>query len=132
VLNQRADAQARAGVARENSMRDRNQQFFANQRASLSQNGVDASSGSALIGVAQNMRDADLDALTMQYESILQVRDTRTQADMALYEGKAKKRASRVSAAGQIISAAGNYMSGTQMPAPVETRTPKANPYYKG
>lgn len=132
ILNQNATAQAQAGTARENNMRDRNAQTLASQRASLSANGVDATSGSALVGTEQNARDADLDALTMRYENILQVRNTRTQADMALYEGKAKKKAGQLSAFGQIIGAAGNYMSGTQMPAPGSTATPKANPYYTG
>ncbi len=110
-LNRRANANDTATVAKEELLRDRNKETLASQRAALGANGIDATSGSALVGVSQNMRDAELDALTLRYEGLMQSHDIRANADMTLYEGKAKKQASKLGAVGSIVGAAGSYAS---------------------
>lgn len=132
VLNQRADAELQASGTRESMLRERNRQALSSQRAAMLANGIDPSSGSAGIGSEQQMRDAELDALTLRYEGLLQAKGLRDQGAMALWEGKTAKKQSRFDAASQLISSAGSYMSGRQAPAPVSTATPKMNPYYSG
>lgn len=132
ILNQQADATRAATNQREQLLRDRSAKALSDQRAALAANGVSPTTGSALIGVAQNTQDAELDALTLRYEGLLQGRDLNMQADQARYMGKAAKIQSRWSAAGQLLSASSSYLNQKQMPAPVETRTPTPNPYFKG
>jgi hypothetical protein len=134
LQRQQAYETLRASVAREELQRERSGQDLAMQRAALSANGIDPTSGSALIGVAQSMQDADLDALMLRYEGVSEARNQFLGAEATRLEGKARKRQANFSAAGQLAGAAGKYLgmgmgrppgfSGTQMPAPVETRTP--------
>ncbi len=132
LLNEQADATRTAGYAREGLTRQRNAVTLSDQRGALSANGVDPTSGTALIGVAQSSQDAELDALTIRYEGLMQGRDQNMQADLAKYEGKAKQRQSYFSAASSLLQAGAGYMGRTQMPAPVETRIPVPNPNYRG
>lgn len=132
ILNEQASDTRRATVDRENLNRQRSARVLSDQRSALAANGVDATSGSALVGVAQNTQDAELDALTLRYEGLLQARNLNMQADLARWEGRAKKRQAYISAAGQLMSATSGYLGGKQAPAPVETRVPTPNPYYTG
>ena len=144
ILNDQAAMTLRAAGTREEMLRERNRQSLSSQRAAMLANGVDPTSGSALIGSAQQMRDAELDALTVRYEGILQARGLHQQADMALWEGKMAKKQSRFDAVSSLIGGAGNYLkssgfgqfgpgfSGQQAPAPVSTARPTPNPYYGG
>lgn len=131
LLDEQARNTTRATIDRENVQRDRNAQDFAAQGAALSQAGVDASTGSALIGVAQGYRDADMDALMSRYEGLMQARDQRIAAGQARYQGRVAKRASYFSAATQLASAAGGYMGMKQAPAPVEVRDIRRSAYWK-
>ena len=132
ALNQRASQTLQAAGVREDQTRERGRQALAAQRSAMLANGVDPTSGSALVGSEQQMRDAELDALTVRYEGILQARDFNQQANLELAKGKFAKKQSRLSAVGQVLNAAGSYGSQRQLPAPVETRTPKPSPYYTG
>lgn len=108
-----------ATVAREGMVRTRNREELSKQRAALLQSGVDPGSGSALVGVTQSTYDAELDALTTRYEGMLQAQGLDTQASMSRYEGKARKKQSRLSAAGQLLTTAGaTYLSGGVRPTP--------------
>jgi len=141
LLNERAGQSLQATAARELQLRDRNRQTLDAQRVAMLQNGIDPGSGSALVGTEQQIRDAEMDALQLRYEGLLQARVLRMEADMTRWQGKAAKRQSRLSAAGKLIGAGGDYLrasgfgakgpgfSGQQPPAPVETRIPFPNPY---
>lgn len=132
-LREQADATNRATVEKEGLFRQRSARDLANQRAALLAGGVDPTSGTALIGVGQSMQDAEMDALTMRYEGLMQSREQRIAADQASYEGKARKRQAFLSAAGSLMQAGGSYLSGgIQRPAPVESRTPTPSPFYRG
>lgn len=132
-LREQADATNRATVEREGMFRQRSARDLANQRAALLAGGVDPASGTALIGVGQSAQDAEMDALTMRYEGLLQSREQRIAADMESWQGKARKRQSFLSAAGSLMQAGGSYLNGgMQRPAPVESRIPTPSPFYRG
>jgi len=123
LLDEQASSVRRATYDREGLLRQRSARALSDQRAALLANGVDPTSGTALIGVTQNTADAELDALTLRYEGLLQGRDLNAQAGMARYEGKARKRQAYISAAGQLLSASSGYLNQKQLPAPVEDRS---------
>lgn len=111
VLNQQADETARATVAREGVLRDRNRDTLSQQRAAMLQNGLDPASGSALFTSSQAIRDAEMDALQLRYDGLMQSRAERMGASMERWKGQAAKRQSYFSAAGQLVQGAGNYLS---------------------
>jgi hypothetical protein len=125
ALEGQAGSVRAATVQREGMVRSRNRDELSKQRAALLQSGVDPGSGSALVGVTQSTYDAELDALTTRYEGMLQAQGLDTQAAMSRYEGKARKKQSRVSAAGQLLTTAANAYAagGIQKPAPISTGT---------
>ena len=111
VLNQQADETARATVAREGVLRDRNRETLSQQRAAMLQNGLDPASGSALFASSQAIRDAEMDALQLRYDGLMQSRAERMGASMERWKGQAAKRQSYFSAAGNLVQGAGNYLS---------------------
>lgn len=132
LLDAQADETRLATATRENLTRDRSTRSLSDQRAALLANGVDPTSGSALIGVAQSAQDAEMDALTLRYEGLMQARGQNMEADNARYQGKAAKRQSRLAAAGSLMMAAGGYLGGTQLPAPVSTAIPVPTAFPQG
>lgn len=132
LLDEQAAETRRATVTRENLTRDRSARALSDQRAALLANGVDPASGTALIGVGQSAQDAEMDALTLRYEGLMQARGQNMEADNARYQGKAAKRQGYMSAAGSLLMAGNKYLSGTQAPAPVETRIPTPTVYPRG
>ncbi len=132
LLDAQADETRRATLNRENLTRDKNARSLADQRSALLANGVDPTSGTALIGVGQSAQDAEMDALTLRYEGLMQARGQNMEADNARYQGKAAKRQGYFSAAGSLLMAGSKYIGGTQAPAPVETRIPTPVAYPRG
>ncbi len=132
LLDEQAAETRRATTNRENLTRDRNARTMSDQRAALLANGVDPTSGTALIGSGQNAQDAEMDALTLRYEGLMQARGQNMEADNVRYQGKAAKRQAYFSAASSLLSAGAKYTGGTQAPAPVETRIPTPSPFYRG
>jgi hypothetical protein len=121
-FERQAAATRLAAGERENLTRQRGARTLADQRAALLQGGVSPTTGTALIGVQQNAVDAELDALTVRYEGLMEAQGLQSQAAMSRYEGKSKKRQAYISAAGQLMSASSQYLGKKQAPAPVETR----------
>lgn len=132
LLDEQATETRRATTSRENLTRDRNARTMSDQRAALLANGVDPASGTALIGSGQSAQDAEMDALTLRYEGLMQARGQNMEADNVRYQGKAAKRQSRISAVSSLLSAGSKYTGGTQAPAPVETRIPTPTAYPRG
>ena len=132
LLDAQAAETRRATVTRENLTRDRNARTLSDQRAAMLANGVDPTSGTALIDTAQSAQDAEMDALTLRYEGLMQARGQNMEADNARYQGKVAKRQGYLSAAGSLLMAGNKYLSGTQAPAPVETRIPTPTSYPRG
>jgi hypothetical protein len=129
LLDEQAAETRRATTNRENLTRDRSARAMADQRSALLANGVDPTSGTALIGSGQSAQDAEMDALTLRYEGLMQARGQNMEADNVRYQGKAAKRQAYFSAAASLLSAGSKYTGGTQAPAPVETRIPTPSPY---
>ena len=132
LLDEQARETRRATVDRENLTRERSARTLSDQRAALLASGVDPTSGTALIGVGQSAQDAEMDALTLRYEGLMQARTQNMEADNSRYQGKAAKRQGMFSAAGSLLMAGSKYIGGTQAPAPVETRIPTPSPYFRG
>lgn len=122
VLDQQARQTLQVGAEREGVMRERTQQDAASQRVALLQSGVDPGTGSALVGVSQGYRDAEMDTLMARYETMLESRGQRMAAQQQRYQGKTAKRNAYLSAAGQLAGTASGYLGAKQAPAPVETR----------
>jgi hypothetical protein len=132
LLDEQAMETRRATTNRENLTRDRSARTLADQRAALLANGVDPTSGTALIGSGQSAQDAEMDALTLRYEGLMQARGQNMEADNARYQGKAAKRQGMFSAAGSLLMAGSKYIGGTQALAPVETRIPTPTVFPRG
>jgi hypothetical protein len=116
VLNEQARQTDIATAGRENLLRERSGETLSAQRAAMRQNGIDPATGSGLFASAQAMRDADLDALQLRYEGLMQSRAERMAAQNELWRGKAARRQSYFSAAGQLVQGGGNYLSLTKAP----------------
>jgi hypothetical protein len=132
LLDEQAAETRRATADRENLTRGRNARTLSDQRAALLASGVDPTSGTALIGSGQSAQDAEMDALTLRYEGLMQARGQNMEADNVRYQGRVAKRQAILSAASSLMSGGGKYMSGTQAPAPVETRNPVPSVYTRG
>lgn len=134
LLDEQAAETRRATVTRENLTRDRSARALSDQRAALLANGVDPTSGTALIGVGQSAQDLEMDALTLRYEGLMQARTQNMEADNVRYQGKVAKRQSRISAIGSLMQAGSSYLSGGTggAKAPVETRIPTPTAYPRG
>ena len=132
LLDAQADETRRATVTRENLNRDRSARALSDQRAAMLANGVDPTSGTALLATGQSAQDAEMDALTLRYEGLMQARTQNMEADNARFQGRAAKRQGYFGAAGSLLMAGSKYLSGTQAPAPVESRIPTPSPYFRG
>ncbi len=122
IMDRQADTVRQTTQGREEILRQRTARTLSDQRAALLANGVDTSTGTAAIGIAQNTYDAELDALTLRYEGLMQAQGINDQAKLVRREGKMAKKQSRVSAAGQLLEAGSSYLGSKQPKAPVETR----------
>jgi hypothetical protein len=119
ALNQQAEAVRGSTYAREGSKRRQGAQAASSQRAALLQGGIDPTSGTAAFGVAQSMRDMEMDALYTRYEGLLQSRSLEDQGRMERYQGKAAKMNGYFSAAASLMMAgygayAGGYFAAGQ------------------
>jgi len=117
LLDAQANETRRATVTRENLTRDRSARALSDQRAALLANGIDPTSGTALIGVTQSAQDAEMDALTLRYEGDMRARGMMAQAEGERYQArvananaKSAKRAGYLNAAGSILGGVGDYM----------------------
>jgi hypothetical protein len=123
-LEATASANRRATVERENLTRQRSASDLSKQRTAMLQSGIDPTAGTALFGTRQSLVDTEMDALTVRYQGLMEAQKLDTQAQIVRAEGKQKRRAANLSATAQLLSSAGNYLTGgKQAPAPVETRT---------
>jgi hypothetical protein len=111
----------RATASHEELQRTMADQDLAKQRAALSANGIDPTSGSALVGTTQSMRDAELDALMIRYEGVLNARNQFLGANVTKAEGRNAQKQGYLSAAGQALNAYGGYIGRTPR---AQTTTP--------
>lgn len=119
LLRQNAITVRKQGVQSEEALRRKQAQFLANQRTAMVQSGFSAVTGSNRDIAYQSESLAELDAMTMRYETEMRALGMTMQAGQVEAQGEADKFASRIGAAGSILSAAGSYgmMSGTRLGA---------------
>lgn len=116
ILTEQARQTDIATAGREAVLRDRSRESLASQRVAMLQSGLDPSGGSALFTASQSTRDAELDALTLRYDGLMQSRAQRMGAQDELWKGKAARNQSFLSAAGEIVQGTGSYLSLTKAP----------------
>lgn len=119
MLNQQAEAVRGTTYAREAAKRRQGAQSASAQRTALLQSGVDPTSGTAAFGVAQSMRDMEMDALYTRYEGLLQARGLEDQGRMEKWQGKVARNKGYFSAASSLMQAgyhayAGGYFKPKQ------------------
>ncbi len=103
ALRGQAEAVRSSTYAREGAKRRQGAQAASSQRAALLQGGIDPTSGTAAFGVAQSMRDMEMDALYTRYEGLLQSRSLEDQGRMERYQGKAAKMKGYLSAVSSLM-----------------------------
>jgi hypothetical protein len=136
-----ANASSNAQIARdqtnanEETLRRQNKVRLGMQRAVAGESGFDPSSGSMLDMQGKSAGELELDALTTRYEGTLKALSFDNESASLRTRAKAAKRSGYMSAFGSIFQSAAGGMqrsgfgsrgpgwSGTQTPAPVETRT---------
>jgi hypothetical protein len=100
------------GVEREQEQRAQAGQQLGAQRAAVAQSGFDASSGSMLDVQTQSAQTAELDALQLRYQGILQGQSLEDQATQQRYQASVAKANSKTALATGVLSAAGAALSG--------------------
>lgn len=120
-------ARQQAGV-REDLIRRHNRFKLGEQRAAAVQSGFDPNTGSLAELQGDSAGALEFDALTARYEGQLQALSFDTQAQNLRRQGKAASRTGYLNAFGTLMGGStkpygsGPGFSGTQAPAPVETR----------
>lgn len=134
----RADQNAELVRLQTNAAEDTQRRSDAMQmgriRASAVQSGFDPNSGSLADLQTRSAGELELDTLTQRYRGQLEA--IGLEQDAASYRANASsaRKTGYLNAFGSIMSATSNYVGGSRIgpPAPVETRVPTPNPYYKG
>lgn len=124
-----ADLARRQAAIREERIRQANALRLGEQRASAAQSGFDPNTGSLLLLQGDSASEAEYEALNARYEGVLQSLSLENEASMHRARGKSARRTGYLNASGVVLGAAGRPygsspgFSGTQLPAPVESRT---------
>lgn len=122
------------GNAQEEAQRRQIALNLGNMRASAAESGFDASTGSLADLQTRNAGEMELDALTTRYQSQLQALSFENEAATRRVNAKNARKSGYMNAFGSLLSNGANYFGQPRVgaPAPVETRTPRPNPYYTG
>lgn len=112
IADMQADQAYAAGVARENQQRRQAAQVLGESRAALGESGFDSSSGSALDIQLQNVRNAELDALQIRYEGVLQGQGYESQAAMDRYTAQTLRASAKNTRRAAFVSAAAGALMG--------------------
>lgn len=112
--NEAARVSRLQGSANEDSVRRHNARVLGAQRAAAAQSGFDSSSGSFASLQAQSAGEMELDALTGRYQSELDAIGHINRGASARAAGKAARNRGYLSAASDILAAAGkSYFGGS-------------------
>lgn len=109
MLEQSAAVERQQTAAREDAKRRETRMVLGSQRAAFAQSGGGLG-GSAADVMQQSAINAELDALTLRYEGDLRARGMQADATSERFAGKQAQRQGYFSAAGSILSGAGEYM----------------------
>ncbi len=126
MMRQEAGMAREQGGARQETQLRRARELLGKQRAAIGQAGI-GWGGSADDILDQSETNAMLDTMNIGYEAELQARGLMNRASLTEREGKQARQAAYLKAGTSLLTGAANYagtgFSGTQPPAPVETRT---------
>jgi uncharacterized protein YqfA (UPF0365 family) len=111
VMQRQAETTRSQGLAREEVQRAQARQQIGKQLAAGAESGVGLS-GSSLDLLNASMLDSEMDAMNIRYERDLNATGLLNQAALTRADGKAKRNASYLSAAGSLLSGAGGYLAG--------------------
>ncbi|MDR8049589.1 hypothetical protein KPB03_18945 [Burkholderia cenocepacia] len=100
------------GVSRETAQRAQAGQQLGEQRAAVAESGFNPNAGSALDVQVQSVRNAELDALQMRYQSILQGGTLEDQARQDRYAARTARASANNSLVAGGISAAAGLLGG--------------------
>lgn len=112
VAGMQADSAYAAGVERENLQRRNAATFLGESRAALGESGFDSSSGSALDVQLQNVRNAEMDALQIRYEGVLQGQGYESEERMSRYQAATLRGQARNTRKAAVFSAATSALMG--------------------
>ncbi|WP_206141184.1 hypothetical protein [Burkholderia sp. Tr-20355] len=100
------------GVNREEAQRAQAGQQLGTQRAAVAESGFNPNVGSALDTQVQSTRNAELDALQLRYQGILQGQSLEDQAQQDRYAARTARASARNSLVAGGISAAASLLGG--------------------
>ena len=104
VSAQNRDIALQQAGAREDAQRRRAHYALGSQAAAIAESGVDPGSGSAARAIAESATNAELDALNVRYEGLMQARGYDTQA---MFERARAKQARNAGYYGAVTSILG-------------------------
>lgn len=99
------------GNASEEALRRKTAQFLATQRVAMAQSGTDANSGSNADFHYQSEVNAELDAMTVRYESEMRAMGLLSEASQYDKASKEAMPGAYLGMAGQLLSGVGSYQS---------------------
>lgn len=112
LSDQQAQQVYAQGVEREDTQRQQAGQQLGAQRAAVAESGFNPSSGSALDVQQNSVRNAELDALQLRYQGVLQGNSLEDQATQQRYSAQVAGSNARSAITTGVLSAAGTALSG--------------------
>ncbi|MDY7802819.1 hypothetical protein U0E23_10105 [Burkholderia stagnalis] len=112
LADQQAQQVYAQGVNREEAQRGQAGQQLGMQRAAAAESGFNPNTGSALDTQVQSVRNAELDALQLRYQGVLQGNTLRDQAEQDRFSARTARTNARNSTIGAGISAASSLLGG--------------------
>lgn len=109
IKRRNAASALQQGRQAEEALRRKTADFMATQRAAMAQSGTDPNSGSNADITYQSEVNAELDAMTVRYESQMRALGLTMEANQYESAGKEAQRAGRIGAGVSILSGIGNY-----------------------
>lgn len=112
LSDQQAQQVYAENVQRETAQRNQAGQQLGAQRAAVAQSGFNPNTGSALDVQVNSAKNAELDALQLRYQGILQGSSLEDQATQQRYQASVQRSNAKSARTGAFISAAGAALAG--------------------
>lgn len=128
IADQNKDAAIQQGAAREVAQRRSAARFLGEQTTAIAESGVDPGSGSPLRVQQESETRAELDALNIRYEALMQATGYRRESEMERRRAKQARRGGYMAAVTTVL---GTAARGYGMDAPKSSGGPPPS-YYGG
>lgn len=109
LYEQAAVAEKKKATYEEEIARSRLKKLIGTQKALYAKAGVDISSGSPLLVMAETAGQGEKDIRMIRYGGDVKAVEQRNRATLARFYGSSASKLATISAAGQALSGAGNY-----------------------